>query len=459
MDKIIRKFYFLLMVLSAINYNLVLAEDRVSVNADLSRAVQKQETIVIREASKLQSLEEFCNSFAKSSVEQNAWQEKQSCGYKSAEWLGSYSDIYNRCMSSDQKEVLNEEKNKKTQAIAQCICGPYALSAVSQNADQTAAGCNLQGNEWSYDYNSHFRWCETGGGGIIENSSFKTIEDSRLQKIKTCNRIRAIGRRGNIKLNSSPYYSNPKLSQLDLDNDGLIDYLENELADQFRPYLIFDSDETSRQPNEPIALFQVSPVEKPKLGAVGIAKFIQIEWALLYSSDSYGPDSGTECTWTKEGKHKGDVENITYLLYSGDQGITWSFVEIQLAGWKPGPKAEFTNGLPDVSYKPAFHDYTHPTVYVSASKHHMYFDTKNNHEDSLYGNFWGCNDDVNGKGKEILVNIHAFDNYYGFNNVGESCSHSDMYFVNDLAKYYSDKCAWCENNFYESSVVRNIWLK
>jgi len=74
---------------------------------------------------------------------------------------------------------------------------------------------------------------------------------------------------------------------MDQDRDCLVDSLENALADAFRPYCIFDSDEGPRQSFEPVTLFQAR-LEDIQESTVRIA----MKWVFLFRRDGgYGPSS------------------------------------------------------------------------------------------------------------------------------------------------------------------------
>jgi len=80
----------------------------------------------------------------------------------------------------------------------------------------------------------------------------------------------------------------------------------------------------------------------------------------------------------------------------------------------------------------------HPFIYMSASKHHEYFTRDWDENDSLYSK-WGCNDDVNGGGIRILVNLWSLQSGVG-NNMGEPEAHwiidfhpNEMKRIDDIA--------------------------
>jgi subtilase family serine protease len=270
----------------------------------------------------------------------------------------------------------------------------------------------------------------------------------------------------------------------DKDGDCLKDDLEDKLADGFRPYFKFDTDEKALGAGEPVTLFQVRP--QGFVGSGDRSKtLLHIRWGFLYMWDGgYGPSS--LCT----DEHMGDNVPITYVFRSSDDGATWVLTSINLGG-----EDNFT--WPGGYFKPAYlgdrvvipysainvelYNQRHPVIYMSAHKHHMYFNTDYNHQDSFYSS-WRCDEDVDGKGKAFISNLHSVFKTSRFNNVGEPESHPAAYFVNCMLQfpagtigrtvdpgnnecynfdnkkgcYYS---AWGTSHFYEETGNADLWLK
>ena len=227
----------------------------------------------------------------------------------------------------------------------------------------------------------------------------------------------------------------------DHDGDDLLDELEGDLAEYFRPYVIFDSDETATRSDEPIALFQVRPAECFGYGCDG-AWEVTVKYAFLWAFDGgYGPSS--DCS----DAHWGDNQSITLRLLSYDEGRTWELPDHMWADvgveqadlgpyWSP-PKLR-TQSHGDVLF---------PYVFLSAGKHHMYVGTSFNHQDAPASD-WGCNDDVNGHGDSFYVDVSGSSDQFGwvgsnsyfpfhaYNNVGEPESHDERYFIGDLSQWY-----------------------
>jgi hypothetical protein len=245
-----------------------------------------------------------------------------------------------------------------------------------------------------------------------------------------------------VRLNRTLLVSSLKDSQqYDQDQDGLIDSLESKLANAVRPYLKFDSAEAARQRYEPVTLFQVRPLD-----VVDDTKLkVKLKWVFLFRRDGgYGPDS-----WCSD-DHQGDNESAYYELESQDGGLTWEVVRI---GFGREGGLEWRSHQPGLE---VYHD-MHPVIYMSAHKHHEYFDTSYDHDDSYYSD-WGCNDDVNGRGDRVLVDLLSVAHYFFYNNVGEPEAHPTPPFVNAVDNYYRDHSAWGDKGFYEVGSIKSKWM-
>ena len=247
-----------------------------------------------------------------------------------------------------------------------------------------------------------------------------------------------------ITLNRSLLVDVAEDNNIDLDHDALVDSLEGFIAYKFRPLFIFDSDEGARLSGEPVTIFQVHPVDIRKEMPLKIS----IKWVFLFRYDGgYGPDS--DCS----DSHDGDNDDVQYDLVSYD-GITWSVVKIKLSfkglEWPTNSNLEIYSS-------------SHPVIYFSAHKHHEYFNTNWDHQDSLYSD-WGCNDDVNGQGAQVLSDVDSLEVEAGFyNNVGEPGTgdiyHPTSRFVNDFSPYYPGYGAWDDNDFYSVGSSKQKWIK
>jgi hypothetical protein len=233
---------------------------------------------------------------------------------------------------------------------------------------------------------------------------------------------------------------------LDQDEDGLVDDSEGRLAFAFRPYVVFDSDEEARAPGEPVTLFQVrrSSIGGVTSGGTRIHRVL-IKWVFLFRQDGgYGPDS--DCS----DDHEGDNDDALFDLESRDGGLTWRLERAVLSS--RGPDDFAGPDWPTDSSLEVF-DQTHPKIYLSAHKHHEYFTTDWDHDDSLYSAS-DCNDDVNGMGSRFLVNIGSIARY---NNVGEEDAHG-LPFVDDLSEDFPGHTAWGDEDFYEVGPIKEKWI-
>ena len=244
-----------------------------------------------------------------------------------------------------------------------------------------------------------------------------------------------------VQLERSLLWDPADAPEQDKDRDGLIDTLEGALAYAFRPYVIFDSAENARQPHEPVPLFQVR-----KLNSGTRIIRIGIKWVFLFRRDGgYGPDASSVCG----DAHDGDNDDALYELESRDSGVTWTLVRISLSfkglEWPKNARLEA-------------YDFTHPIIYMSASKHHEYLTKDYDHKSSLYSSV-GCNDDVNGRGARFLVDIRSLEKNHGYyNNVGELNNRPSPPFVNNLEPFFPSHSAWGEENFFEVGSIKDKWL-
>lgn len=265
------------------------------------------------------------------------------------------------------------------------------------------------------------------------------------------------------KLERSLFTSSSDPADLDLDKDGLVDDLEGALAYSFRPYFVFDSDEAARGSAEPITLFQVrsNAVGEVRSDGTRISR-VDIKWVFLFRRDGgYGPDS--DCS----DDHEGDNDDAIFTLATRDAGVSWRLTRAALSS--RGPDTFAGQDWPADAALELF-DLTHPKIFLSAHKHHEYFDTSYDHRDSRYSDVFlldDCNDDVNGAGSHFLASVHSIAIRAGnfttfardFNNVGEAGAHPSPPFVNDLAGFFAGHSAWGDEDFYEVGPISDKWLR
>ncbi len=289
-----------------------------------------------------------------------------------------------------------------------------------------------------------------------------------------------------VALSRSLFVQSAEERGADLDRDGLVDFLEDEIANAVRPYAAFDSEEgalnaLSKQQFEPLTLYQVRETEPDRLSVQprqshrgtehiqaetdrykqkpslhrsfkkGDVDRITIRWVFLFGLDD-GYISGGFCDMDD---HLGDAEDALFELESRDGGITWRVVRVFLSSWGPGPEWPTRSRL-------EVREWTHPVIYFSADKHHLHLTTDGDDEDSPYSK-WGCNDNVDGQGVQFLVDLKSVRGTG--NNVGEPEHHPSNRFVNSLHSFYPTNwftrfspSAWGPQNFYAVGPIRDKWL-
>ena len=174
---------------------------------------------------------------------------------------------------------------------------------------------------------------------------------------------------------------------------------------------------------------------------------VRIVWVFLFLRDGgWGPGSGHYCPGADS--HAGDNDAARYDLDSRDGGLTWRLVSVDLSDQQLA--------WPDNSRLEIF-DLTHPIIYVSANKHHIYFTRdRDETEKSIYSNGGesdDCKDDVNGRGTRMLVNIRSLQGGLG-NNVGERGRTPGRPFANSLAPFYPGQFAWEMNQGFYSDASK-----
>lgn len=202
----------------------------------------------------------------------------------------------------------------------------------------------------------------------------------------------------------------------DRDLDGLDDASEDMLAQEFRPWLVFDTDENATKPGEPVTVFQVRPAGPRK------PLRLRLVYTNLWEMDGgYGPSS-----WCRD-RHIGDDQNVTVVVVSDDGGITFQAEEVLIGpfSWPKTTKTIDWSG-------------THFKLLLSAGKHHHFFDSALDAKPSPHSK-WYCQDDVDGKGQSFLSKLSG--------NVGEPEAHGAP-FVDALAPLgFPDEFAWDTRNF------------
>ncbi len=220
----------------------------------------------------------------------------------------------------------------------------------------------------------------------------------------------------------------------DRDQDGLDDAMETSLAERIRPILVFDSNETALEQDEPITLFQARPADLSSPDNMTI----RIRWVLLFrKSGGYGP-----CSALCGGSHAGDIKTITFTMESKDKGLTWETTRITL-----GEKdtVAWEKGRDKIGSR-----VSHPQIFISSGSHNLYFSPAPDGIKSPYS-LWGCCDNVDGKGTVILPEIK---------NAGEPEAHPEPGFADKLAPIFPGFSAWGKEYFLSirTGKIRDRWL-
>jgi hypothetical protein len=210
---------------------------------------------------------------------------------------------------------------------------------------------------------------------------------------------------------------------LDRDEDCLDDFSENVIARWYAPAFIFDSRERSRLPGEPLILYQVT---RPN-GCND--ERIELTYGYLFQDDG-GYVASDICGDSHPGDNQYLRLSLRYDVADGSVGLdslwAWGFT------W---PRNELH-----------FADSHHPAIFLSAGKHHPYFDTMANGRGSPYSN-WGCVEAVDGRGQMIATTVET-SVAPGWTNVGERRLHPADTFVNNLDVFgYRGEHAWGTSPF------------
>lgn len=205
----------------------------------------------------------------------------------------------------------------------------------------------------------------------------------------------------------------------DEDGDGLSDAAEAELAQAFRPYIVFDSHEKSTKPGEPVTVFQVRPLgcAGPRAKCKQQPLRVRITYVLMWEMDGgYGPAS-----WCRD-KHIGDTQPVDVLVGSADDGVTFEIEKLTAWGFSwPKDATQFLGGR-------------HFALYASSGKHHYFLGTTYDGKRSPYSK-WGCSENVDGKGPAYVVVLAG--------NAGEHDKHPSPPFVDDLTPHgFKGEGAW-----------------
>ena len=223
---------------------------------------------------------------------------------------------------------------------------------------------------------------------------------------------------------------------VDRDNDCIDDLVENKIGEAFKPYFVFDSRENAKLALEPVVIFKVTPLGDPTIACRGVPRSIEIKFAYLFRNDG-GYGSSSLC----RDAHHGDDQSIfmrTDIRLLDMQGAKEFQLMAILNGntrWLGASRLGFSTVQ--------FYNERHAMIFLSAGKHHAYFDTLYNGRDSLYSE-WGCNDDIGGRGARVFADLGTEPGIgQGAHNVGEASSHSPEFFLSDLSRFgFQGETAW-----------------
>ena len=202
----------------------------------------------------------------------------------------------------------------------------------------------------------------------------------------------------------------------DDDHDGFKNGEEDVLAAQFRPYFIFDAEESHRRPGEPVVIYQAQCIEN-----TGWCTKARIKYYYLFAEDGGWQSCSPWCDNAHNGDNQAmEIEIYRHVAESSNPYTYW-----------------YTTWGADRF------QYTHPVLYLSAGKHHDFYSTSWDHVYDGGGYDFGgvCCDDVAGDGDHVFPDVVTNGRYH---NVGESNAH----LIDDLGFLgYPGECAWCGKPF------------
>ena len=205
---------------------------------------------------------------------------------------------------------------------------------------------------------------------------------------------------------------------LDRDGDCLDDVSEHAVARWYAPMFVFDSREQARRPAEPVILYQVTHPDGCDDDR------IELTYGYLFRDDGGYVESDL-CGDSHPGDNQYLRLSLRYDAVDGSVSLdslwAWGFA------W-PRNVLRFADGH-------------HPAIFLSAGKHHPYFDTRADGHGSPYSS-WGCVEAVDGRGQMIVTTVEA-PAAPGWANVGERSMHPLDAFVNDMGVFgYPGEDAW-----------------
>lgn len=215
----------------------------------------------------------------------------------------------------------------------------------------------------------------------------------------------------------------------DRDGDCMRDDAEHAVARWFRPIFLFDTRENARRLGEPAVLYQAHPIDGRGRCDVAPTR-VEVTYAYLFVDDG-GYATSTFCA----DRHPGDDQYLRVVLDVSPDGRRFAVRSV----WNWGVQ------FPAAPMRVL--DREHPLIYLSAGKHHPYFDSRADGRPSLYSS-WSCVDGVNGRGAMNVPTLESPSAPQGRLNVGEPTLHPADAFVGDLgALGFAGESAWGADAF------------
>lgn len=215
----------------------------------------------------------------------------------------------------------------------------------------------------------------------------------------------------------------------DRDGDCIRDAAEHEIARWFRPVFLFDTRENARRAMEPVVLYQTHPLGRAN-GCGAVPDRVEVTYAYLFRDDG-GYATSTLCG----DRHAGDDQYLRVVLDVSERGRRVTLRSVWNWGFR----------FPDVPMR--VQDREHPMIFLSAGKHHPFFDSRASGRSSPYSS-WGCADGVDGRGAMIVPTLEAEGAPRWRLNVGESGAHPGDAFVDALDPLgFAGERAWSADPF------------
>ncbi|MCP5266926.1 MAG: hypothetical protein H6934_12490 [Burkholderiaceae bacterium] len=134
----------------------------------------------------------FCESYARSAVEQARQSQQRRCGFSGARWTTDYRGHLDWCKRVS-RSTANGERTARTRDLNACgssagRCRDYANTAVRQNQANLNRRCGFKGARWQSSFNVHYNWCRG-----VSPSAANGETQARNQQLAQCG-ARSTGR-------------------------------------------------------------------------------------------------------------------------------------------------------------------------------------------------------------------------------------------------------------------------